>query len=243
MLDRTMLLSSERLVTHQYNHLKCSIDVDSHGLSGGTHAASEQLTLPEGSSSEPSHTRCTRPVITAVVSLSFDVRENVDARQVGQRPSTNATDKTFTPDASSPRLMSAHPAYSIHKLHPSLYHTYMWRITIYSHHTQISYQPISNRPLGLVVKRITSTPTRPARPGLQMIRSLVRFWQRAFELLPSLSSLSHNLFSALWRSGYRARLEILFLRERRFESCQRRNFWSSVRRWGGVVVFLRIDAV
>ena len=31
--------------------------------------------------------------------------------------------------------------------------------------------------------------------------------------------------SALWRSGYRARLEILFLRERRFESCQRRIFW------------------
>jgi hypothetical protein len=31
---------------------------------------------------------------------------------------------------------------------------------------------------------------------------------------------------ALWRSGYRARLEILFLRERRFESCQRRSFFA-----------------
>jgi hypothetical protein len=29
---------------------------------------------------------------------------------------------------------------------------------------------------------------------------------------------------AWWRSGYRARLEILFLRERRFESCPRRSF-------------------
>ena len=29
---------------------------------------------------------------------------------------------------------------------------------------------------------------------------------------------------ALWRSGYRARLEILFLRERQFESGQRRSF-------------------
>ena len=29
---------------------------------------------------------------------------------------------------------------------------------------------------------------------------------------------------ALWRSGYRARLEILFLRERQFESGQRRLF-------------------
>jgi hypothetical protein len=31
---------------------------------------------------------------------------------------------------------------------------------------------------------------------------------------------------AWWRSGYRARLEILFLRERRFESCPRRSFCS-----------------
>jgi hypothetical protein len=32
---------------------------------------------------------------------------------------------------------------------------------------------------------------------------------------------------ALWRSGYRARLEILFLRERRFESCQRRSLFCA----------------
>ena len=30
------------------------------------------------------------------------------------------------------------------------------------------------------------------------------------------------IFGALWRSGYRASLESLFLRERRFESCRRR---------------------
>ena len=40
----------------------------------------------------------------------------------------------------------------------------------------------------------------------------------------SSSSKARKRFEALWRSGYRARLEILFLRERQFESGQRRLF-------------------
>jgi uncharacterized protein YigA (DUF484 family) len=47
------------------------------------------------------------------------------------------------------------------------------------------HQPISNRPLGLVVKRITSIQLQSSKPQTwsQMIRSLVRFWQRAFDHL------------------------------------------------------------
>lgn len=39
-----------------------------------------------------------------------------------------------------------------------------------------------------------------------------------------ISKILHPLTRAWWRSGYRARLEILFLRERQFESGPRRSF-------------------
>jgi hypothetical protein len=81
--------------------------------------------------------------------------------------------------------------------------------------------PIRNRPLGLVVKRITSTS--------QVINDKIA----SSILAEGNFGLGFQTYRALWRSGYRARLEILFLRERRFESCQRRFFFCCREVWGG----------
>jgi hypothetical protein len=64
-----------------------------------------------------------------------------------------------------------------------------------------------------VVKRITSTS--------QVINDKIA----SSILAEGNFGLGFQTYRALWRSGYRARLEILFLRERRFESCQRRFFF------------------
>ena len=78
----------------------------------------------------------------------------------------------------------------------------------------------SSRPLGLVVKRITSMTYKSANDkiarsiraeGIQLVSQLFK-------------TLKKVIGRALWRSGYRASLESLFLRERRFESCRRRFF-------------------
>ena len=89
------------------------------------------------------------------------------------------------------------------------------------------YQPINIRPLGLVVKRITSTTNGSFESNWSANDKIASsILAEGIRLFPSLSSCYTINLSALWRSGYRARLEILFLRERRFESCQRRNFSS-----------------
>jgi hypothetical protein len=71
-----------------------------------------------------------------------------------------------------------------------------------------------------VVKRITSTS--------QVINDKIA----SSILAEGNFGLGFQTYRALWRSGYRARLEILFLRERRFESCQRRFFFCYREVWG-----------
>ena len=86
----------------------------------------------------------------------------------------------------------------------------------------IFHQPIrlESSPLGLVVKRITSTTFESANDKIaRSIRA------EGIQLVSQLFKTPKKVIGrALWRSGYRASLESLFLRERRFESCRRRFF-------------------